>query len=211
MTVNGRPRPFGRRGGSTQLTQVAISPPSSARSELGAPIEELSAPIEELARRIGVNRGDATGSVATDARGMLTPWSGRAAILAGLATACLTAGALLVQNQTDPLQSAALNSVSSLVGADGKALVPVLLLLSLWEAGQATFFSVLTSHFVLRRLGATSLSAYATASGAAGLLLAAACQAIGLGRPDSGYYMAAATGACAGFFYRLFAGARPAS
>lgn len=158
---------------------------------------------------MGVRVPDAEESLRAKPRRVLVPWSGRAALLAGLVTAFLTAGGLLAQSKLGAPETASLDKLSSLIGFDGKDLGPALLLGSLWSAGQATFWTLVTSHFVLRRAGATSLLAYAASSAAAGLAWAGLSQVLGFGGPDHGYVMEAAIGACAGFFYRLLAGTKP--
>ncbi|HVB89169.1 MAG TPA: hypothetical protein VND97_03120, partial [Beijerinckiaceae bacterium] len=66
------------------------------------------------------------------------------------------------------------------------------------------------AHFVLRRMGSTSLVAYVVGGAAAGAFWVFAGRYIGFGGHVRDLPTEAAMGACAGFFYRLLAGARPA-
>jgi hypothetical protein len=163
-----------------------------------------------MARRIGLRSEDADSHSRAAPKSVVVKWSARAAILAGLITACLTAGGLLIQDKTGA-DGGDLAQASALFGFNAQSLAPALLLASLWEAGQATFWTLVTSHFVLRRIEATSLFAYASASALAGAAWAGASQVLGFGAPDHGYVAQIAIGACAGFFYRLLAGAKPAA
>jgi hypothetical protein len=141
----------------------------------------------------------------------MVPWSTRAALLAGLATACLCAGLLIVQTKADDPTAGDLNQVASLVGVDARAIGPALLLLSLWQAAQSTSFTLLATHFVSKRLGDVGLPAFTATGAATGLLSALACQLLGFGGPEHGYLYEALMGGCAGFIYRLLAGVAPIS
>jgi hypothetical protein len=202
MSTSIRPA-FGRRSAPPQPL------PSKARPERALERTESGLPIEELAQRMGLRVADADEALRAQPRQISVRWSGRAALLAGLITACLSAGGLLAQAKLGAQQSAGLDQLSSLIGFDGRDLGPALLLAGVWSAGQATFWTVVTSHLVLRRMRATSLFAYATCGAAAAIAWAGASQALGFGGPDQGYVMQACVGACAGFFYRLLAAAKP--
>lgn len=167
--------------------------------------------MDELSRRMRASAPDLDVYPAGESPRLVVPRSFRAALLAGLATACLSAGFLLIQHTQDAGDVGELAGVAGLLGVNMQAWTPALLLFSLLNAGQATAGTLLTAHFVLRRIGATNLFAYSVGGAAAGVFWVLAAQYIGLGGDGYGLFAEAAMGACAGFFYRLLAGARPAT
>ncbi|HVB89999.1 MAG TPA: hypothetical protein VND97_07345 [Beijerinckiaceae bacterium] len=200
-----RPAAFGRRG--------LPSPPPVPRAEAPrvSPLlaTDSGVSVEELSRRLGISRSHADDL--PDDRPHLVPRSYLAALLAGLATACLAAGFTLVQHRSGGQTDAQLDGLAHIAGVDAKTLTPALLLLSLLAAGRATASTLMTAHFVLRRIGSTSLFAYVAGGAAAGAFWVIAGQYLGLGGHVRGLVTESAMGACAGFFYRLLAGARPAA
>src|SRR5579875_71270 len=175
---------FGRRGLSqTKQASFAASLP-----------EQRSLPPDLVAAIL-----QPAGQEAAGERSRVTKvgWSFRGAVLAGLivgflnaavhATGVLDVGDGLVQNVL------------------GDAKVPVAVLLAaagLWGGARASAFVLLFAHALLDRLGRTGYLAYALAGAAASggySLIAAAFGA------QHSLVLDPASGAAAGFFYRLFA------
>ena len=75
------------------------------------------------------------------------------------------------------------------------------------DGAQTTGFTVLTAHWILKRLAITGHAAYAVGGAAAAAVYAVAQLALGFGAPEHGWTIELATGLGAGFFYRVFAGA----
>ena len=210
MSTPARQRAFGRRprpdfaDNGFKLQTLRLHP--LARSESGMS-------LEDLARRMEVGSFAPNGSnrpESADRREIV--WSTRAALVAGLATACMTAALLLGQNSTSPEPSDALSQTAALLGIGTKAAAPALLCFSLWSAGASTVTTLAAAHFVLKKVRLASSLAYSTFSAAAGALLALSSQVLGFGGPDHGYLAEMAIGACAGYLYRKLAAAsrRPA-
>ncbi len=93
--------------------------------------------------------------------------------------------------------------------ADPAEVAPIVMMLSLWSAGQATFWTLLTAHTFLRKTGRASLAAYALGGAVAGGLLTFAGQITGLDSSRASLVSAMGVAGCAGFYYRLLAGAKP--
>lgn len=146
-----------------------------------------------------------------DTRPLVVPRSFRAAILAGLAVGFCLAG-LDVTRANETLRH--LSGLLS-VGDDTARLLPVVILLALLGGARAAATNLLISHSLLRRVGWTGHAAYAFGGGAvaAGLSLLALALIQGgfldaAMTPTHDWPIDAAAGAGAGFFYRVFAGAR---
>jgi hypothetical protein len=134
----------------------------------------------------------------------IVPGSWRAVFLAGLVTACL-------QASLDLGSLIALGSRSGELTFSGHSLplAPMIILSSLWTGGRSSAFNLLFVRALLNSLEITSLFAYAIGGGLVTVLYALLMQALGCGDlaalpGDS------AAGLAAGFFYRLFAGTKPA-
>jgi hypothetical protein len=128
-------------------------------------------------------------------------WSWRAAMLSGLIVACLQAGASVVAARSG------IDLIPGVhIGTEGKAsaLVPLVIASGLWSGAENSATALLISHFFLKRMGTTSVPAYAFGGAAAGLLYAGLMTLIG--GDDTALLPAAAAGLAAGFFYRIFAG-----
>jgi hypothetical protein len=169
--------------------------------------------IDDMARLI-VRSDDVTNEAPLERRregGLAVPWSARAALLAGAATACLSAGFLLTQESGSHSTSGDLNQVASIIGIDPRATGPALLFLSLWQAAQSTSFTLLGTHFVSKWTREVGVSAFTIGGAATGLVLAAVCQLLGFGGPEHGYLYEALMGGCAGLIYRRLAGLKPIS
>jgi len=195
-------RAFGRRQSLAsppvpRAEAIPVSPPLPIQSGVTT---------EELARRLGIGRTQES----EHERALVVPRSYLAALLAGLATACLAAGFTIAQGGSGAGTQSQIGDLAQLAGADGRALTPALMAFSLLAAGRATASTLMTAHFVLRRMGSTSLVAYVVGGAAAGAFWVFAGRYIGFGGHVRDLPTEAAMGACAGFFYRLLAGARPA-
>ncbi len=147
-------------------------------------------------------------TVDEDSRPLAVPRSFRAALLAGLVVGCCLAG--LDATQAD----ATLRRIAGLVPGGAPRLLPVVILLGLFGGARAAATNLLLSHWVLRRLGWTSHVAYAAFGGAVAALIALLTEGVlqsGLMQSSlsqgHGFGVEIATGAGAGFFYRVFAGA----
>lgn len=197
-----RPAAFGRRG-------IAPPPPvPRVEAMRQAPLATDSGlPVEELSRRLGMSRPGS--DEPSDDRPHHVPRSFMAAFLAGLATACVAAAFAIIQHSSVDHTSSQIKGLANLAGVNAQALSPALLTLSLLAAGRATAGTLMTAHFVLRRIGKTSLLAYVAGGAAAGAFWVMADYFL-LGGHGHGLVAETAMGACAGFFYRLLAGARPA-
>lgn len=139
------------------------------------------------------------------------PRSFRAAILAGLVTGCFLTGLDLGQPAAagpalQPLlTSAGLGGLDA--GLDGPA-QPYLIALSLVAGGRAAASALLIAHRVLAAMKETSLIAYALSGTAINLVIAGVLQLAAGAPPSHGWPAEMAAGALAGFFYRVFAGAK---
>jgi hypothetical protein len=194
-----RPVTFGRRGtpASGRAPLAVASPEAAGRPGPGEP----AAPLEiarTLMREVRAEAPDPPSARAI-------AWSWRAAFLSGLAVACLQAGASVVAAR------GGIDLVPGLhIGTQGKAsaLVPLIIASGLWEGAENSATSLAISHFLLKRLGATSVRAYTLGGAAAGLFYAWLTTLIG-GGDNAALLPTAAAGLAAGFFYRIFAGRAP--
>ena len=199
-----RPASFGRRG---QPLPPPPTPAAEARSNAAFPPADLDPPIGELSQRLRASFPRAPDEH-NAARPHIVPRSFMAALLAGIATACVAAAFTIAHQSSQTNAAVQVASVAHLAGIDGKLATPALLFLSLLGAGRATAGTLLTAHFVLRRINAISLPAYVLGGAAAGAFWVVIGPYLGGGGHD--LVQQAAMGACAGFFYRLLAGSRPA-
>jgi hypothetical protein len=191
---------FGKRGRPAPVRQM---PPRPSPSDLEA--TESGVPLSVLAASL-IEKPEVEEAVAGRAAGTV-PYSWRAGLLAGLVVSLMQAGIIIVGAKA---QSAGLGDLATLTGISTQAMVPVVIMGSLLDSAQATGFTVLTAHGVLKRLGITNLIAYALGGAAAAAVYAEAQLLIGFGGPEHGWTIELATGLGAGFFYRLFAGASEA-
>jgi hypothetical protein len=128
----------------------------------------------------------------------------RATLLAGLVTAFLQIGISL---GTTIALGQRLGTLS--IGGQNLPVVSLILFGALWSGARSSAFGLFFVHGILSPLGMTHHAAYAMCGGLVALAYAFLAQALGLGDTST---LAAdiAAGVASGFFYRLFAGARPA-
>ena len=136
------------------------------------------------------------------------PRSGRAALLSGLVVGCALAG-FDVTGGTGAAEVAAIGGALG-IAVDPANLLPGLILLGLLGGARASAVTLVAVNGLLQRTGQTSHAAYAAAGAAAACVLAAATLVLFGHAPAHGWPLEAASGAAAGFFYRVFAGSRPA-
>lgn len=188
------PPVFGKRGSPTSRAPAAAPVVAPAALDPAAFFAEARREIADA-----------------DSRLLVVPRSFRAAILAGLVIGCCLAG-LDVTRADDTLRHL---SGGLLGGTDTSRFLPIVILLGLAGGARAAATNLLVSHSLLRCAGWTSHIAYACGGGAlaAGLSwLALTLIQTGLVDgsmlPSRGVAVDAVSGAGAGFFYRVFAGAR---
>jgi|GEM_PF-2492118 len=155
----------------------------------------------------------ARAEVADAPRDVAVPRSFRAALLAGLVVGCCLAGV----DATRSGETLRALSGGLLSATDAPRLAPLILVLALYGGARAAATSLLLAHAVLRRVGLTGHLSYALGSAAVAVALSALAVALvqsgvieGSLVPTHGLSIDAAAGGGAGFFYRVFAGARPA-
>ena len=222
--MQAKPNTFGKRGGPVQarprLTVAAAqsSPGFAAPAAASPAAKPAEKDLEAIARSI-IAETRREREVDQVVYGFV-PTSWRAGILAGVAVSCMQAGLVVLKAKTGPLQVGPIE----LTGVSGSTAVAVQLVGSLWSGAEATASTVLFAHQILRRMRDTSLVTYTLAGGVvAGALayltmtlgglkgedaLSGVLHSIGNAGPEHGWLVELATGAAAGFFYRLFAGAR---
>jgi hypothetical protein len=188
MSNPAQTRAFGRR--STGASPMRPEPAAAPRHAQDARLASFIASEEDALRAKPQHR--------------VVPWSMRAALLAGLAAACLSAGAL-VAHGSGGAQDPQVASLASAAGVDLSKLGPAILFVTLWRAGRATFWGVLAAHSIAKRLGLSTRFAYAAIGAGAGLTLAVLARVLGFSSGDP-LFEATAMTATAAFFYRVFAG-----
>lgn len=144
---------------------------------------------------------------AEDSRAKIVPRSFRAAMLAGLVVAFCLAGlditkAAAVDPALDPLLQ-----MSGLAGSIGQAL-PYMIGLSLLSGARTAATTLLIAHRLLAWAGQSSHLAYALGGAAIAATWAALVFMLLGHAPTHGWGLDIAAGAGAGFFYRMFAGAK---
>ena len=143
-----------------------------------------------------------------EGRPRIVPRSGTAAILAGLVVGFCLAGLDITRAAVpDP----ALAPLIGLVAPDGigtTSALPAMIVLSLFSGARIAAMTLLLSHRLLHGAGWTSHAAYALGGAAAAAAYAGVVMAFGH-PPVHGWILDVAAGGGAGFFYRMFAGARP--
>lgn len=195
-----RPASFGKRGAS------ASRPAAQSRSTPRSALETTSTgvPISELAKTLMAKPSSDEPDHRTSAKGVV-PTSWRAGILAGLAASSLQAGYVILQASNSNDQVSAMLAAA---GVDQTKTLPILLLSSLIGGGEATASTILFVHSLLRKAGQTNLVAYAVGGGVVAAGVSALMQALGTSFGPTTLPVDIATGVAAGFFYRMFAGAR---
>ena len=192
---------FGKRGSTAQRAQVARPRAGQASVELSS----TGVPISELAKTLMVSTGGGSDAPVSSKSAGQVPRSWRAAILAGAAVSCLNAGFVILKAKNG---SAEMGAMLQMAGVDEARSLPILLAASLWTGSEAAATTVLFAHSGLKRIGQSSILAYALAGAAVTGIFTALTQALGMGGGEYGWPIEIATGAAAGFFYRVFAGAR---
>ncbi len=216
-------KPFGRRGRID--APAARRPPSTSPVRQAAALPSDSVPNlpPEIVAAVLYGSGDLRDAAfAGRARITRVGWSWRAAVLAGLivglvnaaarATTFLSFGSLggldkLPLGQT-LLGQTSLGQVSLGQISVGEASVPLAVLVALaglWSGARASALAVFVTHFILVRIGRTSLVAYSLGGAAASLAYALLASLIGEAATPLSIAMEALSGLGAGFFYRLFA------
>ena len=145
---------------------------------------------------------------AADAPPLVVPRAFRAAFLSGLVTGCALAGF----DVTGDAGAARFTTIAGLLGlqVDTSNLLPAMILLGLVGGARAAAMTVLLVHWLLARAGWTQHAAYALGGAAAAAALAGALFVLTRHEPAHGWIIECVAGAASGFFYRVFAGARPA-
>ncbi|WP_020174487.1 hypothetical protein [Methyloferula stellata] len=140
----------------------------------------------------------------TAGRTLVVPASGRAAFLAGLVVAFLHAG-------LDLGASVAMGQRLGTLSIDGRTIpiVPLILLGSLWSGAESSAIGLFFVRTLLAPLRVTHIAAYAICGGFVALAYAAIMHTLGWGDYEN-LQVDIVMGVAAGFFYRLFAGTRPA-
>jgi hypothetical protein len=174
------------------------------RRAVPAPKVPLALPAEQAAvfATIRQELGDAI-----PAQLRAVPRSFSAAILAGLVTGFFMAG--LDISQPAPAD-AALQPLLERAGIENLAgqAEPYMIALSLLGGARAAATALLIAHRLLAKAGQTSLIAYALGGAAINALFADLLFGLSGIPPRHGWPLEIAAGAAAGFFYRLFAGAK---
>jgi hypothetical protein len=192
---------FGKRGVQSSASR-AMAQASRGASE----ISSTGVPLSELAKSLMAQTVGDSASTEPLKKAGVVPRSWRAGILAGLLVSAMQAGFVIIKAKTgaDPTTAGLLQ----MAGVDPDKALPLLLAGSLLSGAQATASTILFAHWALRRLNNASFIAYGIGGGIAAGALAYAAQALGLAEMEHGLALEIATGAAAGFFYRMFAGAR---
>jgi hypothetical protein len=152
---------------------------------------------------------EARREIAADAtRPRVVPVSVRAAVLASIVVGCFLLsldiqGASTVNPNLTPLLE-----MEGLKGVAAQAM-PYMILLSLLGGVRIAAATLLIAHRVLAFAGQTSPLAYALGGAALTAAYAGILMALTHQPPTHGWLVDLAAGAGSGFFYRLFAGARP--
>jgi hypothetical protein len=142
----------------------------------------------------------------TDERPRIVPRSFRAALLAGLVVGFCLAGLDVTHGVATDAALDPLLKASGLLGDVEKAL-PWMIALSLLSGARTAAATLLISHRLLAWAGQSTHFAYAAGGAAVAAVYAALVGA--LGHPSHhGWIIDLAAGAGAGFFYRMFAGAK---
>ena len=144
---------------------------------------------------------------APDTRPKIVPRSFRAALLAGLVVAFCLAGlditkAAALDPALDPLLQ-----MSGLAGSIGQAL-PYMIALSLLSGARTAATTLLIAHRLLAWGGQSSHLAYAAGGAAVAALWTVLIFVLLHHAPTHGWILDIVAGAGAGFFYRMFAGAK---
>jgi hypothetical protein len=205
-------QPFGRRNlpsqsqsGSRRLKAPAATPPATlsksgavnlSETEVATAIAEFAATLAEDPRKADEHK--------TLQGPRVVPRSTRAALLAGLVAACLHVS-------LDLGSSIALTQQLGAISLAGQAvpLGPMLLIDGLLSAARASAFCLLAVRAILSRLEMTHIGAYTLCGSLVALLYTMIMQALGYGQLER-LPLDVATGCAARFFYRLFAGTKPA-
>ncbi len=207
-------KPFGRR--NLPVPQPSSRPEAAAASRDAAEPAQTLAPssnavstpeseaLLKFTAALAEEKQKAQQDKYTGGGALIVPASGRAALLAGLVVACLHAS-------LDLGASVALGQKLGTISIDGQALpiVPLILLGSLWAGAESSVTGIFFVRTLLAPLQMTHIAAYAICGGLVALAYAAIMQALGWGNFE-GLPVDVAMGVGAGFFYRLFAGTRPA-
>ena len=194
-----KPASFGKRGASARPAAQTRPTPRSALETTSTGV-----PVSELAKTLMAKPAMDDADHRTSAKGVV-PTSWRAGILAGLAASSLQAGYVILQANSGTDQVSAMLAAA---GVDQTKTLPILLLSSLLGGGEATGSTILFAHSFLKRTGHNNALAYAVGGGIVAGLSSVVMQAIGASLGPSTLPVDVATGIAAGFFYRMFAGAR---
>jgi hypothetical protein len=192
-------QPFGRRGRSSPVVIARPIAPATAPQRLAQ--KNLAVPPEVVAAVLNPNRE--TRSPRATREGEKVPRSFRAAILAGLIVAIVTAAT----NATFATEASQDLSFFSFGSANGPIIV-ALLLAALWSGARTSALCIFVTHRVLAAMQRTSHLSYGIAGGVVALAFALLMQALGKSPGPGGLSMEVLSGVGAGLFYRLFAGAR---
>jgi hypothetical protein len=203
-------KPFGRRNLPAPATAPAAVaarptvPPAFSDPDFCDPVSaEASEAILKMTAALTEERQKAL--LEKTAQGAcVVPASGRAALLAGLVVACLHVS-------LDLGTAIALGQRLGTISVEGRTvpLVPLILAGSLWSGARSSAIVLFFIRALLSRLEMTHIGSYAVCGGLVAFLYAITMQALGWGDPST-LAVDVATGLAAGFFYRLFAGTRPA-
>ncbi len=192
-------QPFGRRGLSSSAGAARPVAPVPQRLTQ----KNLAVPPEVVAAVLNPNRE--TRSPFATCHGEKVPRSFRAAILAGLIVAIVTAAT----NATFAAEASQDLSFFSF-GSANAPIVVALLLAALWSGARTSALILLVTHRMLASMRRTSHLSYGIAGGVVALAFAFLMQALGKSPGPGGLSMEVLSGVGAGLFYRLFAGAKRA-
>ncbi len=183
-----------------------MSSVSAARPGIDAVLNttESGIPLDQIARDLLGDRRSIGGdeAVAAGITGEV-PWSWRAALLAGIASACLQAGILVLSAQTP---TELIPGLPIQVGGAGSAMTPAVIAYGLWSGGSDAASTLMIAQFVLKVLKQTSPVAYALGGALVGVGTGYVVRVLMGG--DDNMAADAITGLVAGFLYRMLAGVK---
>ncbi len=200
-----KPASFGRRGVGAPVGGSAGSSLRRPAAAEALTTTESGVPLDQLARQLLGERSHSSAQDAATRGPGVVPWSWRAAMLAGLAAACLRAGLIVLSAQT---AAPILPGLPIAVGGEGSAMAPALIAWGLWSGGRDAATTMFIANLILRLLKTDSPVAYALGGALVGAGSSYATMLLLGGENDIA--VQAALGLAAGFLYRIFAGTKPA-
>jgi hypothetical protein len=200
-----KPVTFGKRGAPAAVRSAA-APGRAAAPANDLELSSTGAPLKEIARSLMAKEPEEAEARDGARKAGAVPTSWRAGILAGLVVSAMQAGFVILKASAGADATTA--GLMQMAGVDQAKALPLILAGSLFSGAEATASTILFAHSALKRLRNASFMAYGIGGGLAAGAFAFAQQALGLGEMEHGLALEIATGAAAGFFYRMFAGVR---